>query len=79
MVDDNQDLSVKIMEALKSILPKGTGFIMVCGSVNTEDDLGITSNMPDDLAIAFLKDAIHSIRTSPAIDIDPVDPGKDLN
>jgi hypothetical protein len=69
MTDVNKDLSVQIMEALKPILPKGVGFIMICGSV-AEADLGITSNMPDELALAFLRDAISTIETEPAISIE---------
>lgn len=63
-MDVGKDLSTKIMEALKPLLPKGTGFIMICASA-TEPDLGITSNLPDDIALQFLEQAIVSIETDP--------------
>lgn len=69
MSDIGKDLSVRIMEALKPLLPKKTGFIMVIGSAEDES-LGITSNLPDEAALVFLKTAIKSIQTEPAIFIE---------
>jgi hypothetical protein len=69
MEDVGKDLSLKIMETLKDILPKGTAFVMVCGDL-ASGDLGITSNIPDEVALAFLEEAIHSIQTEPAIDLE---------
>lgn len=66
MSDMGKDLSIRVMEILKPILPKGTGFIMICGNADDEN-LGITSNLPDDLALEFLKAAIDSIRSEPAV------------
>jgi len=65
MSDIGKNLSVQIMEALKDLLPKETGFIMICGDV-TVGDLSITSNMPDDLAIQYLENAVFTIGTSPS-------------
>lgn len=65
MSDVGKDLSIKIMELLKPVLPKGTGFIMVCANADDEA-LGITSNLPDEIALEFLKAAITSIKTEPA-------------
>lgn len=65
MSSTGKDLSIQIMELLKPILPKGTGFIMVCANADDEA-MGITSNLPDDIALAFLKAAIESINTEPA-------------
>lgn len=64
MSDVGKDLSIRIMELLKPVLPKGTGFIMICGDANDEN-IGITSNLPDEIALEFLKSAITSINTEP--------------
>lgn len=66
MSDQGKDLSIQIMEALKPILPKKTGFIMIVGSA-TEEDIGITSNLPDEIAVDFLNAALKSIETEPAV------------
>lgn len=73
-MEDSKDLSVKIMEALKPILPKGTGFIMVYGEAKT-GDLGVTANLPDNLAIMFLESAISTIMVEPAIPLEDESPG----
>lgn len=66
MSDNGKDLSIQIMEALKPILPKKTGFIMIVGGANDED-IGITSNLPDEIAVDFLNAALKSIETEPAV------------
>lgn len=70
MSDVDKDLSAKIMEALKPILPKGVGFIMICGAP-ADGDLGITANLPDDLALVFLEEAIQVIKSEPATNLEP--------
>lgn len=70
-MEDSKDLSVKIMEALKPILPKGTGFIMVYGEVKT-GDLGVTANLSDSMAITFLESAIATIMVEPAVAIEDI-------
>lgn len=69
MDNSGKDISIKIMEALKDILPKKMGFVMVVGEFGGED-IGITSNLPDDVALGFLEDAITSIVSTPAIDLE---------
>jgi hypothetical protein len=69
MDDKNKDLSVKIMELLKPILPKGVGFIMITGQADTLD-LGVTSNLPDHVALSYLEGAMESIKVDPAIDLE---------
>lgn len=76
MSKDSEDLSRKIMLALKDVLPKGTGFIMICGDVKDEN-IGITANIPDKIALAFLQAATDSILTEPATSLE--DDEKDLN
>lgn len=70
MSDVDKDLSTKIMNALKPILPKGVGFIMICGSA-AEQELGITSNLPDDIALEFLEEATLIIKSEPANPLEP--------
>jgi hypothetical protein len=65
MDDKGKSLAVQIMELLKPILPKNVGFIMVVGDPAT-NDIGITSNMPDDMCLAFLESAALSITSEPA-------------
>ena len=55
IMEDSKDISFKIMEALKPILPKGTGFIMVYGDIKS-GELGVTANVSDSLALALLRD-----------------------
>ena len=64
-MEDSRELSVKIMEALKPILPKGVGFIIVHGEAST-GELSVTGNMPDNLSIVFLESAISTIKEEPA-------------
>lgn len=68
MSNVGKDLSVKIMDAIKDILPPKAGFVLVVG-VMGEEDIGITSNLPDDIALEFLEESIVSINTEPAIDL----------
>lgn len=70
MSEVDKDLSTKIMNALKPILPKGVGFIMICGSP-AEQELGITSNLPDDVALEFLEEAINVVKSEPANPLEP--------
>lgn len=70
MSEINEDLSIQIMNALKHILPKGVGFIMVCGKVS-DGQLSITCNLPDDLATEFLNGALSTIEVQPAILLEP--------
>jgi hypothetical protein len=72
MTDKGKDLSVKIMEALKPIIPTGAGFIMLCGDIGT-GELGVTCNVPDDIALELLRSAILTITTEPAESIEPED------
>jgi hypothetical protein len=69
MTDKGKDLSIQIMEALKPILPKNVGFIMIVGEYGDEN-VGVTSNIPDDVALDFLKAATASILTEPAVDLE---------
>lgn len=62
----DQDLSIRIMEAVKDLLPKGVGFIMICGGA----DLSITSNLPDATALLYLETTIESIKNDPPIILD---------
>ena len=79
MSEVDRDLSAKIMNALKPILPKGVGFIMICGSPK-EGDLGITANLPDELALYFLEEAIGIIKSEPANNLEPLEPTeKEMN
>jgi hypothetical protein len=79
MEDKGKSLSVQIMELLKPILPKNVGFIMVVGDPVTAD-IGITSNMSDELALAFLESAAISITSDPPIILDGEAPtGQDKN
>lgn len=66
MSDNGKDLSIQIMELLKPILPKKTGFIMIVGGPDDES-VGITSNLPDEVALEFLKAAVASIKSEPAV------------
>lgn len=70
MADTTKSLSVHIMEALKPILPKGVGFIMICGR-SVEGDLDIICNMPDDMALAYLGEAMHIVEHEPAAILEP--------
>ena len=76
MSDNGKDLSIQIMEALKPILPKGTGFIMICGDIGDEN-IGITANIPDRIALEFLRAATDSILTEPATSLE--DDPKEVN
>lgn len=69
MDNSGKDISIQIMEALKDILPPKMGFIMIVGELGGED-IGITSNLPDHVALGFLEDAIISIDGTPAIDLE---------
>lgn len=74
MENSGKNLSIKIMEALKPILPKGIGVVVVSGPVNEDAELDITSNIPDPVALQFLESAMTSILTEPAIYIDEDSP-----
>lgn len=76
MSNSSEDLSKKIMMALKDILPKGTGFIMICGDIGDEN-IGITANIPDGIALEFLRAATDSILTEPAVSLE--DDQKEVN
>jgi hypothetical protein len=66
----DQDLSIRIMEAVKDLLPKGVGFIMICGEARSGADLSITSNLPDATALLYLETTIESIKNDPPIILD---------
>ncbi len=68
-MEDSKDISFKIMEALKPILPKGTGFIMVYGDIKS-GELGVTANVSDSLALALLETAMETIVSEPAISLE---------
>jgi hypothetical protein len=68
MSDVGKSLSVRVMEALKDILPAKAGFVLVVGIMG-EEEIGITSNLPDDIALEFLEESIISINTEPAVDL----------
>lgn len=70
MEDKGKSLSVQIMELLKPILPKNVGFIMVVGDPTTED-VGITSNMSDEMSLYFLQSAAESIISTPPEVLEP--------
>ena len=75
---ENKEISVKIMEALKPILPKGMAFIIVMGQVDGSD-LNVTCNIPDDMTVDFLEAAIEAVSEEPAIDLEQMPPKENLN
>jgi hypothetical protein len=79
MEDKGKSLSVQIMELLKPILPKNVGFIMIVGDPTTAD-IGITSNMSDEMSLAFLESATLSITSDPPTILDGEEPnGQEKN
>lgn len=78
MEDKEKNLSIQIMELLKPILPKNVGFIMIVGDPTTED-VGITSNMSDEMSLYFLQSAVESIVSTPPEVLDQEDDQKQTN
>jgi hypothetical protein len=80
MSDTGKDLSRKIMEAVKPLLPQKTAFIMVFASKD-DGDMGVVCNVPDNVALILLKEGIKSINDEPPVEIDtaPIKSEKELN
>lgn len=67
-MNDSKDLSLMIMEALKPILPKGLGFIIVYGSAES-GEMGVAGNLPDETSIMFLETAASIVKEEPAVSL----------